>query len=279
MNQAITSIRRTCLQAVLVSLSTFLALSGGNPSFTARAEDSSSSVSNEVSNSATADPLQQLFKNNQTWVAQINKQDPKYFANLAKEHNPDYLWIGCSDSRVPANQVVGLDPGELFVHRNVANMVYPIDMNVLSVLEYAVDVLQVTDIIVCGHHDCGGVQAALKNQTHGLIDNWLLGIKRVYAKNQAQVDAQPTFADQANLLAELNVKAQVNALVATSIVQNAWARGQKLTVHGFVFDLPTGQLKDLGVNFQQASQVAPPFRIQYPEPAPKHTSDSKTQGS
>jgi carbonic anhydrase len=191
----------------------------------------------------------------------MTQHQPDYFQKLAAQHAPDYLWIGCSDSRVPANEIVGLLPGELFVHRNVANIVYPADLNCLSVVEYAVDVLKVKDIIVCGHYGCGGVKAALDHLTHGLIDNWLTKIKDIYVRHHAEIEALKTEKERVNRMCELNVIEQVDALSHTTIVQDAWRCGQRLTIHGLIYGLQDGLIKDLGVGVSQASQVAEPFRF------------------
>ena len=173
--------------------------------------------------------------------------DPAFFSSLAERQNPEYLWIGCSDSRVPANQIVGLAPGDVFVHRNVANVVVHTDLNCLSVLQYAVDVLAVRHVIVCGHYGCGGVKAALEGERHGLIDNWLRHVQDVQAKHAADLEAS---ADESRLdrLCELNVVEQVANVCSTTIVGDAWQRGQQLTVHGLVYDLRDGLLQDLGVS-------------------------------
>ena len=186
-----------------------------------------------------------MLENNKVWVAEQNEMDPKYFSDLAKLQTPEYLWIGCSDSRVPANQITGTKPGEMFVHRNIANMVVHSDMNLLSVLSYAVEVLHVKHIIVCGHYGCGGVAAAMGNKQFGLIDNWLRHIKDVYRIHQIELDG---IADQdlrVKRLVELNVIEQVSDLGKTSIVQNAWRSGQPLNIHGWVYDINDGIIKDL----------------------------------
>ncbi len=190
-----------------------------------------------------------LIENNKTWVAEQLQLDPSFFEKLSKGQSPEYLWIGCSDSRVPAESITGTDPGEMFVHRNIANMVVHSDMNMLSVLSYAVDVLKVKHIIVCGHYGCGGVIAAMKNQQFGLIDNWLRHIKDVYRFHHQELDTIEDETLRARRFVEVNVQEQVHDLGKTSIVQNAWKRGQQLHLHGWVYDIHDGLINDLGVNF------------------------------
>lgn len=190
-----------------------------------------------------------LLENNKNWVREQLELDPDFFERLSKGQSPDYLWIGCSDSRVPANQITGTDPGEVFVHRNIANMVVHSDMNMLSVLSYAVDVLKVKHIIVCGHYGCGGVIAAMKNQQFGLIDNWLRHIKDVYRYHHVELDAIEDEDLRARRLVEVNVQEQVHDLGKTSIVQNAWKRNQPLHIHGWVYDIKDGLINDLKVTF------------------------------
>ena len=190
-----------------------------------------------------------LLENNKNWVREQLELDPDFFERLSKGQSPEYLWIGCSDSRVPANQITGTDPGEVFVHRNIANMVVHSDMNMLSVLSYAVDVLKVKHIIVCGHYGCGGVIAAMKNQQFGLIDNWLRHIKDVYRYHHLELDAIDAESPRARRLVEVNVQEQVHDLGKTSIVQNAWKRNQPLHIHGWVYDIKDGLINDLKVTF------------------------------
>ncbi len=190
-----------------------------------------------------------LIENNRTWVTEQLQLDPSFFENLSKGQSPEYLWIGCSDSRVPAESITGTEPGEMFVHRNIANMVVHSDMNMLSVLSYAVDVLKVKHIIVCGHYGCGGVLAAMKNQQFGLIDNWLRHIKDVYRYHHDELDAIKDETLRARRFVEVNVQEQVHDLGKTSIVQNAWKRGQQLHLHGWAYDIHDGLINDLGVNF------------------------------
>ena len=191
--------------------------------------------------------LPQLFDNNRRWASKIKEVDPDFFRNLKKQHAPEYLWIGCSDSRVPANEIVGLLPGELFVHRNIANLVIHTDMNCLAVLQYAVDVLKVKHVIVCGHYGCGGVEAAMGMQSHGLVDNWLRHIQDIRRRNRAELEIIPDDSEKINRLCELNVCDQVFNVCNTTIIQDAWRRGQKIMVHGWIYDLGDGLLKDLGV--------------------------------
>jgi carbonic anhydrase len=191
--------------------------------------------------------LTELFERNRAWAAAITADDPGFFAALAERQAPDYLWIGCSDSRVPANQIVGLSPGDVFVHRNVANVVVHTDLNCLSVLQYAVDVLGVKHVIVCGHYGCGGVKAALEGTRHGLIDNWLRHVTDVGDKHAAELASLPE-EQRLDRLCELNIVEQVANVSQTTIVEDAWARGQPLTVHGLVYDLHDGLLRDLGVS-------------------------------
>ncbi|HAK59298.1 MAG TPA: carbonate dehydratase [Nitrospiraceae bacterium] len=191
--------------------------------------------------------LKNLFESNRKWAEKIKRADPDFFNKLSQQQRPEYLWIGCSDSRVPANEIVDMLPGEIFVHRNIANVVIHTDLNCLSVIQYAVDVLKVKHIIVCGHYGCGGVQAAMENKAHGLIDNWLQNIKDVYRHHQQKIDAVQSETERFNLLCELNVIEQVANVCHTTIVQNAWRSGQKLAVHGWIYSIHDGILKDLNV--------------------------------
>lgn len=191
----------------------------------------------------------QLLENNKNWVKTQTENDPEYFNDLAKGQSPEYLWIGCSDSRVPANEITGTKPGEMFVHRNIANMVVHSDMNLLSVLSYAVEVLKVKHIIVCGHYGCGGVIAAMGNKQYGLIDNWLRHIKDVYRFHSAELDAITNETERARRFVEVNVIEQVSDLTKTSIIQNAWKKDQPLHVHGWVYDLNDGIIKDLQTTY------------------------------
>lgn len=189
--------------------------------------------------------MKRLFENNRAWAAGMLRRDPDYFANLARQQHPRYLWIGCADSRVPANEIVGLHPGEVFVHRNVANVVVQSDLNGLSVLQYAVDVLRVDLVVVCGHYGCGGVQAALDDAEFGLIDNWLRHVQDVQHKHRDILDALPA-EPRARRLCELNVIEQVVNVCHTTIVRHAWERGQNLAVHGVIYGIEDGLLRDLG---------------------------------
>jgi len=204
---------------------------------------------------------QKLLENNKQWVADQLAIEPNYFEKLANSQNPEYLWIGCSDSRVPANQITGTLPGDIFVHRNIANMVIHSDMNMLSVLSYAVEVLKVKHVIVCGHYGCGGVLAAMEYKQFGLIDNWLRHIKDVYRLHYKELDAIANKKDRADRLVELNVIEQVQDLGKTSIVQNAWKREQPLHIHGWVYDVKDGIIKDLGMNFKGTSDLHSVFHL------------------
>jgi carbonic anhydrase len=191
--------------------------------------------------------LRHLFDNNRAWAERITRHDPEFFTRLARQQAPRYLWIGCSDSRVPANEITGLGPGEMFVHRNVANVVVHTDLNCLSVIQYAIDVLGVTDIIVCGHYDCGGVLAALRNDRRGLIDNWLRHVQDVAAKHAAALATLGSEAERHHRLCELNVMEQVVNVSQTTVVSEAWARGRRLAVHGWIYKVTDGLLRDLGI--------------------------------
>lgn len=205
--------------------------------------------------------LEGLFDNNREWADSIKTSDPAFFEKLAAQQSPEYLWIGCSDSRVPANQIVGLLPGEVFVHRNVANMVVHTDFNCLTVLQYAIDVLKVKHVIVVGHYDCGGVRAAFENADNGMIDNWLRNIKDVQHRNQDRMNRLDSDAEKLSLLCELNVMSQVSNVCHTTIAQNAWDRGQTLEVHGWIYSLKDGLLKDLECSVRGADQVPEIYRV------------------
>jgi carbonic anhydrase len=191
--------------------------------------------------------LEDLKSNNLAWSLRKTEADPQFFKRLEGQQSPEYLWIGCSDSRVPANEIVGLDPGELFVHRNVANLAPPQDANYLSVLQFAVDVLKVKHIMVVGHYGCGGVAAAIDGQRRGLVDHWLHPIREVHAEHKHELEALPTEKDKLNRLCELNVARQVRNVASDVFVQDAWARGQSLSVHGWVYSLSNGLVTDLDV--------------------------------
>jgi len=205
--------------------------------------------------------LKSLFDNNKRWAERMKESDPGFFLNLSKQQKPEYLWIGCSDSRVPANQIVDLLPGEIFVHRNISNVVVHTDLNCLSVIQFAVEVLRVKHIIVCGHYGCGGIKAALENKDHGLIDNWLRNIKDVYRYHQEKIDALESEKDKTNLLCEFNVIEQVSNVCQTTIVQNAWKAGQKLSVHGWIYNIEDGILKDLDVCFTSLEEISKTYRV------------------
>ena len=204
--------------------------------------------------------LSHLFTNNRQWAQKTTQNEPSFFSKLAEQQSPEYLWIGCADSRVPANELIGLQPGEVFVHRNIANIIVPSDLNCLSVLQYAVDVLKVKHVIICGHYGCGGVAAAFHNRRVGLVDNWLRYIHDTKAKYHALLS---TTDEKANLdrLCELNVIDQVFSAAQTTIIQDAWQRGQSVTIHGWVYDLHDGLLHSLGLevssldHLQQQSQT------------------------
>ncbi len=200
--------------------------------------------------------LSHLLASNKAWAAEMTARDPGFFHRLSLQQAPQYLWVGCSDSRVPANQIVGLLPGEMFVHRNVANVVVHTDLNCLSVVQFAVDVLKVGHIIVCGHYGCGGVGAALRGDQLGLVDNWLRHVQDVRRKYEAQLDALPSDAARHDRLCELNVIEQVANLGQSSVVRDAWSRGQALTLHGWVYGLADGVLRDLGVPVSGEGDVA-----------------------
>jgi carbonic anhydrase len=206
-----------------------------------------------------------LLENNKEWVARQNEIDPEFFTNLAKGQTPEYLWIGCSDSRVPANEITGTRPGEVFVHRNIANMVVHSDMNLLSVLSYAVEVLKVKHIIVCGHYGCGGVLAAMGNKQYGLIDNWLIHIKDVYRLHHVELDNILDEEQRARRFVERNVMEQVNDLGKTNIVQNAWGKGQPLHIHGWVYDVAVGLINDLKVSCTSTKDMHSVYQLESEE--------------
>lgn len=199
--------------------------------------------------------INQLLENNRSWSARIKEEDPNFFPALAEQQNPEYLWIGCSDSRVSANMLLGLDPGEVFVHRNVANLVNHTDMNCLSVVQFAVDVLKVEHIIVCGHYGCGGVLAAFNDQRFGLIDNWLRQIQDTAKFHSAALDEVEDQQARFDLLCELNVAEQVRNVGETTIVHDAWGRGQKLFIHGWIYGLKDGMIRDLDITIKDESSL------------------------
>ena len=206
-----------------------------------------------------SDPAQ-LLENNRQWAARVHAEDPGFFARLAQQQTPHYLWIGCSDSRVPANQITGLAPGEVFVHRNIANVVVQTDLNLLSVLQFALDLLRVEHVIVCGHYGCSGVRATLAGERVGLADNWLRQVEAVYSKHQAVIDAHGASADRLDRLCELNVLEQVVNVARTTVVQDAWARGQTLSIRGWVYGLHDGLLRDIGPTVETPRQVVPRYQ-------------------
>lgn len=199
--------------------------------------------------------LDNLFENNRAWAAEMTRLDPEFFTSLSVQQAPQYLWIGCSDSRVPANQIVGLAPGQMFVHRNVANVVVHTDLNCLSVIEYAVQVLLVRHIVVCGHYGCGGVLAALRDEKVGLVDNWLRNVQDVRRAHQSRIDALPTETERHRRLCELNVMAQVVNVSQTTVLRDAWSRGRTVSVHGWIYDLSDGLLRDLDVSIGAESEI------------------------
>ncbi|MCH9625584.1 MAG: Carbonic anhydrase 2 [Chlamydiales bacterium] len=204
--------------------------------------------------------LKQLFENNRAWVQDKLKEDTNAFLKLSKKQTPKYLWIGCSDSRIPANEILGLAPGDVFVHRNVANICPHTDFNCLSVLQYGIDYLDIENIIVCGHYGCGGVKAAMENAQFGLVDNWLRNIRDVYSREKDELDKISDSKLKYNRLVELNVLHQVMNVCHTTIVQNAWANQKKLAVHGWVYDISTGYLKDLDCCISSIDQIEDTYR-------------------
>lgn len=204
-----------------------------------------------------------IIENNKKWVENKLELDPQYFEKLSKGQKPPLLWIGCADSRVPANEIIGAQPGEVFVHRNIANMVIHTDMSMLSVLDYAVNVLKVKHVIVCGHYGCGGIEAAMTNKSIGLIDNWIRHIKNIYRVHKKELDNIADISERTNRFVELNVIEQVYDLAKTSIVQNAWGTDQDLTIHGWVYGVDNGIVKDLGVNFKNDSQLDEVYKLDF----------------
>ena len=190
--------------------------------------------------------LDKLLHNNRSWAADRIQRDPSFFTRLARQQAPEFLWIGCADSRVPANEIVGLDPGELFVHRNVANVVVHTDLNCLSVLQFAIDVLEIKHVIVCGHYGCGGIRAAMEKDSHGLIDNWLRHVQDVARAHEVKLNSIPTFDARVDKLCELNVIDQVQNVARTTVVQDAWRRGHEVQLHGWIYGLKDGLITDLG---------------------------------
>lgn len=211
----------------------------------------------------STDFYKKILDNNKEWVEKSLSQDPNYFEHLAKGQTPPLLWIGCSDSRVPANEIIGAKPGEVFVHRNIANMVVHSDMNMLSVLDYAVNVLKVKHVIVCGHYGCGGVKAAMGNSSIGIIDNWIRHIKDVYRLHHTYLDSIINEDERFNKFVEINVKEQVFDLAKTSIVQGAWGSGQDLTLHGWVYGLNSGYVTDLNVNISSEKDLDEVYQLKF----------------
>ena len=205
--------------------------------------------------------LPELIEKNRNWATSVTEEDPKFFEDLAKKQTPEFLWIGCADSRVPANQIVGLKPGEVFVHRNIANVVVHTDFNCLSVIEYAVAVLKVKHIIVCGHYGCGGVRAASENHHLGLIDNWLRHIRDVRSKHEPLLRLIPDDEERLDRLCELNVVEQALNVVHTSVVQEAWERGQELAVHGWIYKIQDGLLRDMQVTIEDPSEIDVAYKV------------------
>ncbi len=208
--------------------------------------------------------LQYLFDNNRVWAERMQAGDPQFFEKLAAQQAPEYLWIGCADSRVPANQITGLLPGEVFVHRNIANIVIHTDLNCLSVIQYAVEVLKVRHIIVCGHYGCGGVAAAMQTREFGLIDNWLRHLKDIYQKHANELEEITEKQARFDHFCELNVIEQVYHVCQTTIVQGAWQRGQELAVHGWIYDIHDGLLQDLKLTITRADELTPLYRMVKP---------------
>ncbi len=208
-----------------------------------------------------SDFYKKILDNNKKWVESQLATDSEYFKDLSKGQNPPLLWIGCSDSRVPANEIIGAKPGEVFVHRNIANMVIHSDMNMLSVLDYAVNVLKVKHVIVCGHYGCGGIKAAMGNDSIGIIDNWIRHIKDVYRLHNVYLDSIVDENDRFNAFVELNVKEQVFDLAKTSIVQAAWRNGQEVTLHGWAYGLNSGFVTDLNVNFSSNKDLDAVYQL------------------
>lgn len=208
--------------------------------------------------------LDELFDNNQAWSEKIKQDDPDFFHKLSKQQNPEYLWIGCSDSRVPANQLLGLLPGDIFVHRNIANVVIHTDLNCQSVMAYAVGVLKVKHVIVTGHYGCGGVKAAMGSESVGMLDNWLRNIRDVYHKHQDEVIAMSDEDARFDRLCELNVANSVANVAHTSIVQHAWKEGQELSIHGLIYDIKDGKLKQLMPAITGVSQIPERYRLNLP---------------
>jgi len=205
-----------------------------------------------------------LLEQNRNWAENVRREDPEFFSRLSQQQTPKYLWIGCSDSRVPANQIVGMPPGEVFVHRNVANVVLQTDLNLLSVLQFALMVLHVEHVIVCGHYGCGGVHAALNDSSNTLLDSWLRPIKQVYEQHYDEVMAKPP-EQRTSLLCELNVRAQVQSLARTTVVQEAWAHGIRFAIHGWIYGIENGIVVDLETTISDREKIAPTYHMTPPQ--------------
>ena len=205
--------------------------------------------------------LEKLFENNKAWSANILKKDPQFFEKLQKQQNPDYFWVGCSDSRVPASEILNLLPGEVFVQRNVANQVVHSDMNCLSALQFAVDVLTVRHVIICGHYDCGGVKAALAGERHGLVDNWLMHVRDTVKKYRKPLDEIESEKERVDRICELNVIEQVENICNTTVMEDAWARGQEVTVHGLIYGLHDGHLRNLDVSINGPDEIVSQYQF------------------
>ena len=204
---------------------------------------------------------EKLFEGNKKWVKETLEKDPLFFEKLSKGQKPPVLWIGCADSRVPANEITGMRPGEIFVHRNIANMVIHTDMSMLSVLDYAVNILEVSDVVVCGHYGCGGIKAAMGNKPLGIVENWIREIKDVYRLHQRELDSIKNDEQRENRLVELNVIEQVFDLTNISIIQHAWLDGKELSVHGLVYDIRNGVLNDLNTTVSNNSEIPKVYRV------------------
>ena len=212
----------------------------------------------------TEHSIDQLFQRNRAWAERVRTEDPEFFSRLVTQQAPRFLWIGCSDSRVPSTQIVDLDPGLVFVHRNVANLVVHTDINCLSVLQYAIEVLGVEHVIVCGHYGCGGIRCAMEGRQHGLIDNWLRHVKDIYDLHERQLNLIPDPGKREARLVELNVLHQVYNVARTTIVQNAWSRGQQLAIHGWAYRLEDGLLHDLGFRVSAPEEIGAIYRMVAP---------------
>lgn len=211
--------------------------------------------------------IEKLLEQNRAWSEAVNQRDPDFFARLSRQQNPDYLWIGCSDSRVPANQIIDLPPGEVFVHRNVANILHHNDMNALSVVQFAVDVLKVKHIMIVGHYGCGGVRAAITGTECGIVDYWLHSIRELYSRHRQELGDLP-LDDQVDRMCELNVKSQVATLAQTKIIQRAWLRDQPVSIHGWVYGLSDGRVNDLECTIEGLDQVPQLYRVDRLDPVP-----------